>query len=130
MKKTTIKAAKTSASAPKVAAKTVKKVAAPSRKKVEAPAVKAAPSKTVATLIGANIDIGFGNILYIRGEGAGLSWDEGVPLECVKDDFWSISLPETSKSIIYKFLINDLTWSAGPDYVAVSGKKTIVSPTF
>ncbi len=130
MKKTTIKAAKTTASAPKVAAKTVKKVAAAPLKKTAAPAVKASPAKPVATIIGANIDVGFGNLLYIRGEGAGLSWETGVALECVKDDFWSISLPETAKPIVYKLLINDLIWSAGPDYVADPGKKTEVSPAF
>ena len=130
MKKTTIKAAKTSASAPKkVPAKTVKKAAAAPAKKA-APAVKAGPTKSVVTVIGANIDIGFGNLLYIRGEGAGLSWDAGLPMECVKGDVWSISLPETSKSIVYKLLINDLTWSAGPDYVVVPGKKTTVTPIF
>ena len=130
MKKTTIKAAKTSASVSKTATKTVKKTAAAPTKKAVAPAVKTGPAKSVVTVIGASIDIGFGNLLYIRGEGAGLSWDVGVPLACVKDDFWSISLPETSKPIVYKFLINDLTWSAGPDFVAAAGKKTMVTPTF
>lgn len=138
MKKTTIKAAKSSVSAakPKAAAKTVKKVAAPRKKAAAAPVVKAAPAvkagpaKPVVTVIKATIDVGFGNMLYIRGEGAGLSWDAGIPLACVKDDAWSISLPETSKPIVYKLLINDLTWSAGADFVAESGKTTAIVPTF
>lgn len=131
MKKTTTKTAKTSAAtpAPKVAAKTVKKPAAP-RKKPAAPAVKAGPAKALVTVITAKIDVGFGNTLYIRGEGPGLSWETGALMDCVKDDSWSITLPETSKSIIYKLLLNDLTWSAGPDYVVEPGKKTVVSPVF
>ncbi|MFA6287734.1 MAG: hypothetical protein WC661_10155 [Opitutaceae bacterium] len=132
MKKNTIKAAKSSASAPKAAVKkTVKKTAAPRKKSAPAPVVKSGPSKSVVTVITATIDIGFGNALYIRGEGAGLSWDAGAPMECgAKGDNWSITLPETSKPIVYKFLINDLTWSAGPDYLAESGKKTAIKPTF
>lgn len=131
MKKTTIKAAKTSAPVKKTPVQTVKKTAAtPVKKKAAAPAVKATPAKPVVTVITAKIDIGFGNILYLRGEGAGLSWDVGLPLDCVKDDQWSISLPETSKPILFKFLINDLTWSAGPDYVAEPGKKATLIPTF
>lgn len=130
MKKKTIKAAKTSASAPKVAAKTVKKTAALRKKTVAAPVVKAGPPKSVGTLITATIDINFGNALYIRGEGASLSWDVGTLMTCVKGDSWSITLPETSKPIVYKFLINDLTWSAGPDYIAESGKKFASKPTF
>ncbi len=130
MKKKTIKAAKTSASAPKPPVKTVKKTAAPRKKVVAAPAVKAGPSKSAGTAITATIDIGFGNALYIRGEGASLSWDVGTLMNCVKDDTWSITLPETSKPIIYKFLINDLTWSAGPDYIAESGRKIAVNPAF
>ena len=131
MKKTTIKkAAKASATPSKAAPKTVKKPAAPSKKIAAAPAVKAGPSKASGTVITASIDVGFGNALYIRGEGAGLSWETGVLLECAKADCWSITLPETSKPIICKFLINDLTWSAGPDYTVVPGKKTVVTPTF
>jgi len=132
MKKNTIKAAKSPASAPKPAAKkTVTKTAAPRKKDVSAPVVKTGPAKSVVTVITATIDIGFGNALYIRGEGPGLSWDCGVAMECSKaGDSWSITLPETSKPIIYKFLVNDLTWSAGSDYLAESGKKTVVIPAF
>ena len=131
MKKTTIKAAKTSASAKKTPVKTVKKTAAtPVKKTAIAPAVKTSPSKSVVTVITAKIDIGFGNILYLRGEGPDLSWDVGLPLECVADDQWRIALTETSKPILYKFLINDLTWSTGPDYVVEPGKKVILKPSF
>ena len=131
MKKTTIKAAKTSAPAKKAPVKTFKKTAAtPVKKKAAAPAVKTSPAKPIVTVITAKIDIGFGNLLYLRGEGPGLSWNAGLPLDCVKDDQWSIVLPETSKPIVCKFLINDLTWSAGPDCVVEPGKKVTLTPSF
>ncbi len=84
----------------------------------------------VTTTIVAAIDVGFGNSLAIRGEGPGLSWEAGVPLECSADDRWTITLPETSHPIICKFLINDITWCAGEDYTVLPGSSVVLSPTF
>src|SRR5690606_12500637 len=39
-----------------------------------------APAKD--TVIVAKIDVGFGNALYLRGDGPGLSWSKGVPMDC------------------------------------------------
>ncbi len=89
--------------------------------------VAAAPVRTTIT---ATIDIGFGNALYLRGEGAGLSWDRGVLMNCVSDDTWSLELGESVRPIIYKLLVNDLTWSAGEDYVVTPGATASVVPTF
>lgn len=145
MKKSTVKAAKTTASAKKAPAKIVKKPAAAPVKRTaspvakapavkapaaKAPAVKAASAKAPVTVITALVDIGFGNTLYVRGEGAGLSWDAGTALDCVADDKWSISLPGDGKAVTYKFLLNDLSWSVGADYVTAAGSKVTVAPTF
>jgi hypothetical protein len=134
MKKSTVKAAKTPATpAKKTAAKIVKKPAASAAKapakKAAAPAVKPT-AKLAPTVITAAIDIGFGNTLYVRGEGAGLSWDTGIAMDCVSDDQWSLSLPGASKTVTYKFLVNDLSWSAGPDYVAEPGSSVTLTPSF
>lgn len=136
MKKSTVKAAKTPATpAKKAAAKIVKKPAATATKaaapakRSSAPAVKPA-AKSAPTVISAVIDIGFGNTLFIRGEGPGLSWDAGVVMDCVSDDKWSISLPSGSKPVTYKVLVNDLTWSTGPDYVAPAGASVEIVPEF
>lgn len=136
-----VKAVKSSEPAKKVAAKIVKKPAAAPVKRVadpitKAPAAKPAPVVKVArgkqppTVITALIDIGFGNALYLRGEGPSLSWDVGVAMDCVADDKWSITLPGTGKPVIYKFLINDTTWSAGSDYIVESGSSVTVVPSF
>lgn len=131
MKKSTVKAKKSAVSPVKKAIeKVVKKVAAAPSKRTKAPAVKAAAAKLPPTVITAKIDIGFGNTLYLRGEGAGLSWDAGVALDCVADDQWSITLPGTGKAVVYKFLVNDLSWSEGADYVTESGAKVVLKPTF
>ena len=94
------------------------------------PAVKPVAPVLVMTTITATIDVGFGNALYLRGEGASLSWDRGVRMHCVANDCWSLALHETARPLLYKFLVNDLTWSAGEDYTAPAGKSVTVVPTF
>lgn len=117
--------------ATKPAAKPAAKVAKKSLEPAAAvPAVKPVPSKPVVTSITANIDIGFGNALYVRGEGAGLSWDRGSLMNCVTDSQWQISLGESARPIVFKFLVNDLSWSAGEDYSVAAGGAVSVVPTF
>ena len=82
------------------------------------------------TVISVKMDVGFGNRLTIRGDGPGLSWDSGVPLDCVADDRWSITLKDISKPVAYKVLVNDITWSAGSDYIAEPGSSNVIEPTF
>jgi len=143
MKKSAVKApAKAIKPVKNVSAKSVNKPAAPATKRVAAPAakalvpstkapvVKAASAKSASTEITAVINVGFGNALFLRGEGPGLSWDVGFPLNCVSDETWSVSFPATGKAITYKLLINDTTWSTCSDYVAASGSKVTVEPTF
>lgn len=120
MKKTT-KATKTLTPAKKTT-KTV-------RKTTPTPAAKVVPS-VVVTTISANVDVGFGNTLYLRGEGPGLSWEKGVRMECVADDRWSLAFGESARPFVFKFLINDQTWSAGPDYTVSPGTTVMLSPTF
>lgn len=119
------------------------KVKAPAKK----PRTSAAPTATLAitptppsatvvvrapaiTTITAHIDIGFGNALYLRGQGADLSWDRGTLMNCVADNCWSLQLPESTRPVIFKFLVNDLSWSAGQDYVVASGDTLATTPTF
>ncbi len=122
--------------APKPAAK--KKVVAPAVVAPAAvapavaptPAVKPVATKPVVTTITAEIDIGFGNALYLRGEGAGLSWDKGILMTCVSDSQWQLALGESARPIIFKFLVNDLSWSAGEDYTVAAGSSVAFVPTF
>jgi hypothetical protein len=99
---------------------------APTVARVVAPVV----SKPLVTTITARINVGFGNALYLRGEGAGLSWDRGVQMTCVSATEWLITLPESARPVVFKFLINDAIWSTGSDYSAVPGTSTLLSPTF
>ena len=92
--------------------------------------MKPAAPKPSLTTITAQVDVGFGNTLYIRGAGGGLSWTVGVPMTCVAADLWRISLDAARQDIAFKVLVNDVSWSAGADYSAVSGANVTIRPSF
>lgn len=125
MKKSTTKKPTSPAPAKKTAA-----AAKPAKPTATKAAVKAVATRPVTTTISAQIDIGFGNSLYIRGEGPGLSWDRGVLMNCVADDLWQIALAESARPVVFKFLVNDLSWSAGEDYTAAPGASVTLKPSF
>ena len=107
---------------------------APAPKITRVPLAKKNGSSSAApaalTVITAKIDVGFGNTLYIRGAGPGLTWNKGVPLVCAADDAWTISLPGATSPVVFKFLINDSTWSRGEDYSSAPGSTAELAPTF
>ena len=107
-----------------------KQTARPVKKAPAAPAVKKTVPKPVVTTIAAAIDVGFGNLLYLRGEGPGLSWDRGLVMECVADDKWELMVAESVRPLVFKFLINDETWCAGEDYTSKPGSSAVFTPVF
>jgi hypothetical protein len=113
------------------APKATKAAKAPA-KKAAAPAKKKAPASagSSVTYISAQIDIGFGNHLAIRGEGPGLSWDDGLVMDCVGPNLWTATISKATRPVTFKLLVNDLSWSTGADYVAAPGKSITVYPTF
>ena len=95
-----------------------------------APEVKVVTAKAVVATITAQFDIGFGNALYVRGEGAGLSWDQGLLMNCVSNSEWQCVLGESARPIVFKFLVNDLSWSTGEDFSVTPGANVTLTPTF
>jgi hypothetical protein len=85
-----------------------------------------------STKIIAEADIGFGNTLYIRGAGCGLSWDKGVAMRNRDAKFWVFECDKCKGKgdFEYKFLINDNVWSTGDNFVANFCKKNIAAPAF
>src|SRR5207245_10277976 len=80
------------------------KVAAVADKK--SPGQKSAVSAPRATTIEAKIDVGFGNTLYLRGQGPGLSWERGVPCECVNRNTWRWTAPG-AEQLTFRLLLDD-----------------------
>ena len=60
-----------------------------------------------ATRLIATSYIGIGNRLFIRGEGPGLSWDKGVPLQFVSIGKWRWETNEANAPFRFKLLKND-----------------------
>ena len=124
----------TKSTAPKPAAKK-KTATAPARRSntktpLAAATLKRVATKPVLTTICARVDVGFGNVLSIRGEGAGLSWEVGAVMECDGADLWRMVLPESVRGHTFKFLVNDLSWSTGPDYTVANGESVTLTPEF
>jgi hypothetical protein len=53
--------------------------------------------------------IGIGNKLFIRGEGPGLSWEKGVPLQFVSIGKWRWETPDATAPVKAKLYKNDQT---------------------
>jgi hypothetical protein len=91
--------------------------------------VTSASAKAAVTTIDVKADVGFGNALFLRGEGSGLTWERGVPLSCVDAKTWRWSQP-VSAPVKFKVLLNDQVWSAGNDLKVDPGQKIEVAPAF
>jgi hypothetical protein len=81
------------------------------------------------TTIEVKKDVGFGNAVFMRGQGGGLTWERGLPLVCVDAQTWRWS-GVAKDPIKFKLLINDKIWSAGNDLVIAPGQKMEVAPEF
>jgi len=136
MMKSTTKSTKSPAPAtpvPFASAPAPKNTRVPRVKTAAVPAAASAPAaeKSAApTVITAKIDVGFGNTLYLRGDGPGLSWNKGIALSCSDDAVWTISLASASRPVVFKFLINDEAWSLGEDFMVAPGSVAVVTPGF
>jgi hypothetical protein len=87
------------------------------------------PVSGAVTTIDVKHDVGFGNALFLRGQGGGLTWDHGVPLVCVDGKTWRWS-GKVKDPLTFKLLINDKIWSAGNDLTVKPGQKLEVKPIF
>ena len=98
---------------------------------VDAPAQTEKRMESTVTVMVAKYDVGFGNSLYIRGEGAGLSWETGILMENVGNDVWVWTTSEIAdEDLAFKFLVNDEIWSAGDNLSAAVGETTTLYPCF
>lgn len=91
---------------------------------------KCSCKKKATTSVQVSYDVGWGNTLFIRGEGCGLNWDKGIPLKYdEKKAYWYWDC-KAEKPIEFKLLINDETWSEGDNFVLNPGKTKKIKPLF
>jgi hypothetical protein len=129
-KKTTKKTATKKSVAKKVATTKTKKVAKKTTAKKTTTKKKAVRKTISKTTIAARVDVGFGNNLYIRGEGAGLSWDVGILMKNLSPYEWVWESKTASSPLEYKFIINDEVWANGGNLFAKPGETSISAPSF
>jgi hypothetical protein len=92
---------------------------------------KKSPSKSISkTTIASRVDVGFGNNLYIRGQGGGLSWDVGTLMKNVSPYEWVWESKTATQTIEYKLIINDELWANGENQFASAEGTSISAPTF
>jgi predicted alpha/beta superfamily hydrolase len=68
--------------------------------------------------------------LALRGSLAPLNWSTGVALTAAGNDTWTWSSSEISSSLEWKPLLDDSTWSRGPNYRVEAGGTVDVYPHF
>ena len=86
-------------------------------------------SKKLTRVI-AKFNAGWGNALYIRGTGAGLDWQKGVPMQSIGVDEWLWEQLVPSGCVCFKVLVNDSQWSLGDDCNVEAGETVICHPQF
>jgi len=91
---------------------------------------EAATSSDGATRLLATAYIGIGNKLYIRGDGPGLSWDKGVPMQFVSIGKWGWSTHEASAPVSVKLYKNDETAALSGGLTIEPGKHTEITALF
>tara|TARA_B110000003_G_scaffold271740_2_gene306406 strand:+ start:947 stop:2422 length:1476 start_codon:yes stop_codon:yes gene_type:complete len=99
----------------------------PDKKKEETSPKK---SSTGTTSVVANVMIGIGNKPYLRGEGPGLSWDEGVPMNFIEIGKWAWSPSRKNASLKVQLYRNDNDPDQSGKIDVQAGEKIEITPDF
>ncbi|MDI1337320.1 MAG: hypothetical protein PSU94_14140 [Lacunisphaera sp.] len=102
---------------------------APAEPASAAPA-EAAVSSDGATRLLATAYIGIGNKLFIRGDGPGLSWDKGVPMQFVSIGKWGWATDDATGPIAVKLYKNDETAALSGEIFLEPGKHVELTAIF
>ena len=83
------------------------------------------------TVVTANVLIGIGNKPYLRGEGGGLSWESGVPMEFDGVGRWRwVAPPDSAGPFTVRVYRNDEAAENGGPYTVAAGEKRELHPVF
>ncbi len=80
--------------------------------------------------ITAKFDCGFGHSLFIRGEGAQLNWERGIPLENIGPDLWRWQPRAPFQNCQFKLLLNDAQYEVGANRSLQCGDSVEITPEF
>ena len=74
--------------------------------------------------------IGIGNKPYLRGEGPGLNWDEGVPMNFIEIGKWAWSPSRKNASLTVQLYRNDNDPDQTGKIEVKAGEKIEITPSF
>jgi hypothetical protein len=89
-----------------------------------------AASSDGATRLLATAYIGIGNKLFIRGDGPGLSWDKGVPMQFVSIGKWGWATHDATAPVACKLYKNDETAALSGEIRLEPGKHVEITALF
>lgn len=102
-----------------------------SSEKVDKPEItKENKENSGPTTVVANVMIGIGNKPYLRGEGPGLSWDEGVPMNFIEIGKWAWSPSRKNASLTVQVYRNDQDPDKSGKIEVKPGQKLEITPDF
>ena len=90
---------------------------------------KRKPSGGITSVI-AKVMIGIGNKPYVRGQGPGLSWEEGVPMNFMEIGKWAWSPPRKNVSVTIQIYRNDEDPDNTGKHEIKAGEKFELTPDF
>ncbi|HVU16974.1 MAG TPA: hypothetical protein VHD32_08610 [Candidatus Didemnitutus sp.] len=91
---------------------------------------EASVSSDGATRLLATAYIGIGNKLFIRGDGPGLSWEKGVPMQFVSIGKWGWSTQDAAGPVSVKLYKNDDTAALSGGLTIEPGRHTEITALF
>jgi hypothetical protein len=96
------------------------------------PATHSAPAKTTdgLTRLLVTAYIGIGNKVFVRGEGPGLSWEKGIPMEFVSIGKWSWETTDAAEPLKIQLYKNDDLAAQGEAMTLPSGHQIEATPVF
>lgn len=96
------------------------------------PATHSAPAKTAdgTTRLLVTAYIGIGNKVFIRGEGPGLSWEKGVPMEFISIGKWSWETTDAIDPLKIQLFKNDDLAAQGEAITLPPGHHIEATPVF
>ncbi len=83
-----------------------------------------------STSLVATAYIGIGNKLYLRGDGPGLSWEQGVPMQFLAIGKWGWTTTEAAVPVTCRVYRNDDTPMLEENIVIDPGTKAEITPKF
>ena len=82
------------------------------------------------TTIVARINVGWGNQVFVRGQGGGLSWERGLPMTCNASEEWVWISTAGDPAFEFKYLLNDIFWENGGNHTVSRGDTHVHEPLF